>query len=367
MLANHEDGTTLFCIEPEDAGRVLRFDKDGRLVMRSDLLEEQDHKTGVYRDKVGRRYRLQDGVRVPLGEEEPSAPKVVNAKFNGQEVQVVQSDPALKVARVRAQDGTENVVRTDQLDFGGFGPPEEEPEETPPGGFQFYSPNVKEDVKFDQAVSALGTTDQRKFLDASDDILEHLGLTEHHGENAVGDWLDGAENSVVQTIDGDVDAETSRYTAALIGQMAQQKAVLNFKSDPDGKDAVYEMEVRAPMGQVRQTLGEKGIAFRTLVPEKDGCKVVVFDEGGKLFNKVLTVGDAFNVTIHETRGTGEFIGGPDRASADRAYRKVIDAWESSGRPKYDPRTLIIAGVTMPMQEREIPAQGQEPPPQQKPT
>lgn len=340
MLASFDhNGDLLLRVEKDDAGYLraatafaTHVKKRGLLeASETDLLEEGF--TGEITDSAGNRRKYVDGKQVPLKQEEPKKQRS-KAKLDGVDVQLVARDSTNGLVKVKGPDGQEKVVRTDTLDLGQQGEEEQSDQEQEAAAYQFYSPNVKEDVKFDTALSNLGTSEQAQFIATSNDVLDQLGV-KHSAENAVGDWKDGAENSVMQTIEGEIDRATLRYSASLIGDLAQQKAVLTFLHEAGGKDALYQMELPIPIAQARTILEEKGIAQRTLVPTKDGCKVVIFDQGDALLNKIVTVGDQFDATIQQTRGTGEFIGGEDREAARGEYGKAIADYEKEpDRPKY---------------------------------
>jgi len=216
--------------------------------------------TGIVTTQKGYRMRFVDGKPAPLGEDQPTqergAARPVPANLNGEQVHVVGNDPVNKVVLVRKADGSEKVVRTDALDLGAQAAKGEEPaaEGEKPGGFEFYSPNTKEGAQFAEALASLGSAEQRNFLDTSDDVLDQIGVT-HTGENAIGDWKDGAETSVMQTIDGPIDPASLRYSAAVIGKQARQKSVLAFLNNPEGKDSIYQIEIKAPIDEVRSLLG----------------------------------------------------------------------------------------------------------------
>lgn len=205
--------------------------------------------------------------------------------------------------------------------------------------YQFFSPNVAENMNFQEAHAALKSTNQAHFKTISNDILKQVGLGKSKAHDAIGDWSDGAENSVVQEIHNPKDFDTVKYAAAWMGRMAKQKAVLAFMQDKDGKDSVYETELpEKDVQKLRSVLSEKGVAFRSIIPTAKGHRVIVFDEGGSIRNNMAAVGDHYDAEIHETKGRGEFIGSGTRTGADKAYREVIDQHEKDPvRAKYQPK------------------------------
>jgi len=362
MLATFDHkGDVLICVQRDDqaykqtAELLKRTARSAGLVSERDLLEEGF--TGEIKDELGRRRKYVDGKQVPIEKVEPPKTRrrgskleakgkrrAVSAKLNGRPVKVVGMDRKRGIAHVKDEEGRDRVVRKQDLIPDPDPVKDDEPEspEADPAGFQMYSPNVEEGVKFQKAVENLGGQQQVKFLRLAEDVLDQVGV-EHSAANAIGDWADGAENSVFQTITKPIDKETMRYTAALIGKNAKQKAVLTFSHDPNGADAMYQMDLPVSIAEARAKLDEKGIAFRTLVPTEQGCKVVVFDQGNELLTKILTVGDEYDVTIRQTKGSGEFIGATDQEApdardvADAEYDRAIAAYEKEpSRPRYDP-------------------------------
>lgn len=205
--------------------------------------------------------------------------------------------------------------------------------------YQFFSPNVAENMNFQEAHTALKSTNQAHFKTISNDILKTVGLGNNKAHDAIGDWSDGAENSVVQEINNPKDFDTVKYAASWMGRLAKQKAVLAFMGDKNGKDSVYETELpEKDVQKLRSVLSEKGIAFRSIIPTAKGHRVIVFDEGGAIRNNMAAVGDHYDAEIHETKGRGEFIGSGTRTGADKAYREVIDQHEKDPvRAKYKPQ------------------------------
>lgn len=198
--------------------------------------------------------------------------------------------------------------------------------------FTFQSPNVLEDTKFAHAVKALRSSEHAAAVAKSKEIDSRLGLTGRIF-NAIGDWADGAENSIVTEYDGDVDPEKVKRAAALRGLAWRQKAVVSFVGDPDGPDSVHDIKVSgADPVEVRDRLDEAGIPFRSLIEEAGGTRVIVFDQGNELEPAFHRFGDHYHgrITAEIHPGRGEFIGGDTRTEADREYRKVLGPEESSG-------------------------------------
>ena len=107
------------------------------------------------------------------------------------------------------------------------------------GGAAFVSPNV-EQTTFEGAQKGLASYRQYALQEAADEIDAELGLESTHA-NIIGAWADGAENSVLSEIKNP-DWDTLKTSGAMKGFLADQKAVLLFKQDDEGKAVLYTME-----------------------------------------------------------------------------------------------------------------------------
>src|SRR5262249_19524264 len=109
--------------------------------------------------------------------------------------------------------------------------------------FAFFSPNLDEGLSFDQAHQRLRSGNQASFRKLTDHLLDTIGVKNYKTADAIGDWYDGAENSVVQAIHEPIPSDRLQYLAAWYGLMGRQKAVLTFSSDPHGADSVYQIPI----------------------------------------------------------------------------------------------------------------------------
>lgn len=210
--------------------------------------------------------------------------------------------------------------------------PEKEPEDLGEG-YAFYSPNVKENVDYKEALENIDGKRQEWFRKVSDDVYSQLGIKQLSSD-AVGDWTDGAENSLVNRMPASTDWETHRYATVWLGKLAKQKGVLAFRPEKDGTSVLYETTVPVTdLGELRKRLDECGIGNRTFIPTTDGnYRVMVFDEKDELGANVERFGDIYDTQITRKRGRGEFIppnrdSGYTRAEARTVYEGVISAYE----------------------------------------
>jgi uncharacterized protein (TIGR02996 family) len=198
----------------------------------------------------------------------------------------------------------------------------------------FASPNTDQNLDFNASFKRMQSPHQAAYRSLAEHLYRQLGLNGKF-RNAIGDWTDGAENSLVHTLEEGGDLEKMKYAAAWLGLLGNQKAVLHFQEKKDGPDSVYEIHLPgAKPEDVRKSLDQHQIAYRTLVPEDGGVRVLVYDQGRQLRPNVSLFAGTHNARVRESTGQGQFIGdssdSPTRTAARSAYRKLIDAFESRG-------------------------------------
>jgi hypothetical protein len=211
--------------------------------------------------------------------------------------------------------------------------PAQEAASTQPSGLLFHTQNV-EDLSFDDALQRSRSADAKAWRQLAQQTLEQLGVKKVSTHQAIGDWSDGAEHSALTEIEEPIDSGLLRYAAAWLGLMGNQKAVLLFQHSEKGPDSTYDLKVPlTDLAQVRKALDSAGIAFRTLVAGKNHTRVVIYDEGRQLREKVAKFAEEVRAPVRETQGVGAFIGGSTRSAARRAYREIIRSVESAAPPQ----------------------------------
>ena len=188
------------------------------------------------------------------------------------------------------------------------------------------SPNTKEDMTFPQAVAEKDSPKHAEAVKMAKSIIEKQKMTAEM-ESGVGDWEDGAEDSIIMKVKGE-DFEQIKYTASKLGSKLQQKAVIAFEEKNNGTDILHKITSQLGMGEVRKVLTENGIKFRTLVGNEKKTNVTILDQGASLLTKVSNILGALNATAISVRGVGEFIGGDTRADGERAYQENIRSYEA---------------------------------------
>lgn len=163
-------------------------------------------------------------------------------------------------------------------------------------------------------------------------------------QNAVGDWPNGSEESIVHTAPKGTDYNKLKYLAAWHGISGQKKSVLIFHPNPKGPDSLYHIEhPSTDMGEVRKQLIAAGIHYKTLLPGSKNTKVMVFDPRRANRNNVDQFATLNNLNVEENIGQGEIVGhNGDWNSAGalpksrQAYQNIIGAYEQNSNQARNP-------------------------------
>lgn len=215
------------------------------------------------------------------------------------------------------------------------------PAPPPEHGSSFVSPSVS-DIGFKQAHADLHSRRQLALQAASSDVDRSLGLSTRD-RSAIGAWSDGAENSIMTEFKG-ASLDQLRVASAMKAHLADQKAVLVFHDNPQGKSWLYKFKATGPISQIHQQLLEDGIPFHTLIPTGGGATIYVADIGShEMAEKVKKAAERYGSETEAVQGDGEFIGydedrdgpGDDRQQRDfakSAYERIIGGSGIQGAP-----------------------------------
>jgi len=207
-------------------------------------------------------------------------------------------------------------------------------------GFVAVSPNDWDvEMSFDEAAVSIRSEKHQTSHAITDDILDSFGL-EHTTSDALGDWADGAEDSLLVEVESPESVDQLNYIASLTGKFFNQKGALSFIVDENGVDSFYKIDIPIESGDInaiRSTLDELKLEFRTLVPTSTGTTVVIYDEGTTLSSSVAKFGKKHETNIEAYKGQGELIGSWDsRQDGISAYNRQIGAWERNNKIRYSP-------------------------------
>lgn len=156
-------------------------------------------------------------------------------------------------------------------------------------------------------------------------------------QNAVGDWPNGSEESIIHTAPQGTDPRRLKYLGAWHGISGQKKSVLVFHPNPKGPDSLYHMvHPSTDMGEVREQLIAAGINYKTLLPGKTSTRVVVYDPNRVMRNTIDQFATNNNLNVEENIGQGEIVGhNGDWNSAGalpksrQAYTNIIGEYEQN--------------------------------------
>jgi hypothetical protein len=187
---------------------------------------------------------------------------------------------------------------------------------------------VVTDINFDRARRNLTSADQASFKLKMQELAPDATVS-----NAIGDWADGAENSIAAVFDYNKPVEELRRLAASAGLARDQKAALWWTTDPNGKDATHFISWPKDVSieDARQAMIDAGLENRTLTQTADGIQGFVFDGGQQNLNKIKQLHEhSTKPSIESSAATGDFPGDfSSRAAARRAYRNILGGAEEA--------------------------------------
>jgi hypothetical protein len=192
----------------------------------------------------------------------------------------------------------------------------------------FLSPNTDENLSSDEAVRRLHSLEQRTFRRLAAEFADQAGLRDSTVSDALGDWSDGMENSLLVDLPRTPDMTTLEYAAALFGLRARQKSVLVFRAEASGQDELSVLDVpERDLDVLRRTLDERRIPFRTIAPTPGGHRVVIVDAGRQWHDGIGALAGDFGVRVEFISGRSVSVGAETRADARSCFLRVIADFE----------------------------------------
>ena len=194
--------------------------------------------------------------------------------------------------------------------------------------YGFVSPNTKENLKLDDAIAGMNSTEETQLVRKSVN-LGCVVRTEIRAYKALGSWSDGAEHSVMLRFKS--DEPTVRYLMSRLGRDARQKSILYFHPQPAGDTELYTLKPRRPMRNLKalaNTLERAGIAFRTLVPLKSGTWIYVVDLKRDLRDEVMAAARKLGARVSSQLGNAAFVGDDQAQQAQVVYDEEIRSYEA---------------------------------------
>jgi hypothetical protein len=197
-----------------------------------------------------------------------------------------------------------------------------------PLAYGFVSPNTREDLKLNEALTAMGSAEEAQVIQLANN-MRCVVRTNVYAYRALGSWSDGAEHSVLIRVR--TKEPTVRYLLSRLGRDARQKSILYFQPQADGTATIYRLRFGKRLGPsaVARILDQAGIAFRTLVPGRQRTTVYVVDLKRELANQVRAAVRQLRAQLFSERGNAEFIGADTPSEAKTAYETEISNYEKS--------------------------------------
>jgi hypothetical protein len=201
--------------------------------------------------------------------------------------------------------------------------------------FGFVSPNTRDDLKLQDAIQGMDSQEELGLLSRA----KNLGCVIRRkiaAKPAVGSWSDGAEHSILIQVNANESA--IRYLMSRLGRDANQKAVVYFLPKARGRAKIYIINHIRDFNfrQIGNVLDESGIAFRTLVPARQGTIIYIIDIENSLRDKVLQASRKLNHRVTSQSGNASFIG--DDSSREKGQAVFVEEIKQYERkhPKLPP-------------------------------
>ena len=194
--------------------------------------------------------------------------------------------------------------------------------------YGFVSPNTKTDLKLEEAIKGLSSPKEtelrKKAINLSCVVRSRI-----QAFKALGSWSDGAEHSVMLRINS--DEATLRYVLSRMGRDAQQKYVIYFHPQRDGKTDLYVLRLPARARNLvvlSNTLERAGIPFRTLAPFRATTGIYVIDLDHDLRAKILAAARRLRARVTAQAGNAKLFGDDLREKASAVFDQEIKSYEA---------------------------------------
>jgi len=195
--------------------------------------------------------------------------------------------------------------------------------------YGFVSPNTKTDLKIQQAIAGMSSSDETKLVNKAIN-LSCVVRTRIRAFRALGAWSDGAEHSVLLRVKG--DEATLRYVLSRMGRDAQQKYVIYFHPNATGSVDLYTLRQRTGsrnLVALSNKLERAGIPFRTIVPSNGTTAVYIIDLDRNLHTKILAAARILRARLNSETGNAELFGDDDREKAKIKFDQEIKTYETA--------------------------------------
>ena len=194
--------------------------------------------------------------------------------------------------------------------------------------YGFVSPNTKENLKLEDAIKGMRSTEETKLVQKSVN-MGCVVSSQVRAFRALGSWSDGAEHSVMIRVRS--DEPTVRYVLSRLGRDARQKSILYFHPETDGAADLYTLKPARStrnLTELAQALQRAGIEFRTLVPVKSGTWIYIVDLKRELRAKVMAAAKRLGAKVSSESGNAAFVGDDQPDEAKVVFDEEIRQYET---------------------------------------
>jgi hypothetical protein len=208
--------------------------------------------------------------------------------------------------------------------------------------YGFVSPNTKTDLKLEEAIKEMSSPEEMQLRKKAVN-LSCVVRSRIRAFRALGSWSDGAEHSVMLRIKS--DEPTLRYVLSRMGRDAQQKYVIYFHPQSDGKTDLYVLQLPARARNLvvlSSALERAGIPFRTMVPLRGTTTVYIIDLDRDLRAKILAAARRLRARVRSQAGNAKLFGDDERQKASAVFEQEIKDYETKN-PNLPPTCDVKKG------------------------
>ena len=192
--------------------------------------------------------------------------------------------------------------------------------------YGFVSPNTKENLKLKEAIAQMNSQEELHLRDQAVN-LSCVVKTKIRVSRALGTWTDGAEHSIVLSLDS--DEPTLRYVLSRMGREAQQKYVIYFHPEPNGEDDLYILRVPARnLAALATTLNRAGVPFGTFVRSREATTIYIIDLHRELRTKIIAAARRLRAQMSVQSGNADLFGDDKREQARVKFEEEIKNYET---------------------------------------
>lgn len=200
-----------------------------------------------------------------------------------------------------------------------------EPEPGNSGAFREKFARPKPAATPGQAMTVARSGNALALARAMSNTLTRLGVTPHKVSRAVHSDGMTARPAAIASVYQPSPPEQAVTAGAWSGLLTKSPGMVAFYSDPSGPDMMHRVEAPGPIGEFSRRLLAAGAGSHTIVPTRRGGVAYVYDEGGRMGDRLRASG----LAVRSAPGRGAMVGGNTPAQGRSVQRDVIRDSENS--------------------------------------